>query len=151
MLAKWYGTGPRKSVYTLKITAMALSISKPIIFGTLGGEIFSRQKKNFVEATKIGVDLSLNSAAGHDSKARRPPAESSPDFEIALAKPAGDGAHHCANYFNRPSLFSSCWACFRILSLTTRSKVNFLSTTPARMSSSSMIWMPSWATERSAA
>ena len=42
-------------------------------------------------------------------------------------------------YFSRPSFLSSCCACFTILSLITRSKVKFFSTTPARISSSSMI------------
>src|SRR5574341_2006806 len=46
---------------------------------------------------------------------------------------------HATQGAKRPSFFSSCCACLRIRSLTTRSRANFLSTRPARISSSSMI------------
>ena len=49
------------------------------------------------------------------------------------------GRRYMLIYFSRPSFLSSCCACLRIFSLMTRSNVKFFSTTPARISSSSMI------------
>jgi hypothetical protein len=53
-------------------------------------------------------------------------------------------------YLIRPSFRSSCCATLRILSFTTRSKVKFLSTKPARMSSSSICCKPAVAMDKSA-
>src|SRR4051794_33763702 len=50
---------------------------------------------------------------------------------------------------NLPSFLSSCCASLRSRSSTTLSKVNFFSTMPLRISSSSMIWIPSLATAKS--